>query len=785
MTSVTTGKMEFSSRRGVFIKAATAAAELPVPPAEFLRHIEDYDLIYRTLCGILFNFVPQSGHPGGSISSGRVVESLLFNSMNYTMGDPDRHDADLISYAAGHKAMGLYGMWALRNEIQKQHNESVLPRDERHQLRLEDLLGFRRNPTQHTPLFKKFKAKPLDGHPAPLVPFIKLSTGASGVGIGSSFGLAFGARDYFADQAPFVHMIEGEGGLTPGRAQEAMATAATAQVNNIIMHLDWNQASIDSDKVCREGEEPGDYVQWNPLELAWLHDWNVIYVEDGFDYRQILAAQQVAISKLNDQPTCIVYRTVKGWKYGIEGRKSHGAGHKFCSPEFYNYLQPFEERFKVSFPRFEGDKSDDAVEALFYEQLLLIRQVFADNPELVSYLGDRLDQAAARLEALNRQPREDAPRVANIYKQDPLQQPTELITAVGGSTTLRAALGDTLGYLNRQSGGSILVAAADLYGSTSISNANAGYAGGFWNAVSNSSSRQLSIGGICEDSMGALMSGISAFGTGVGVASSYGAFIAPLEHIAARLHGIGQQARKDYNDSEFNPFFLVCAHAGLKTGEDGPTHADPQPLQLLQENFPRGIAITLMPWDPNEIWPLVVAALNQRPAIIAPFVTRPNETILDREALGLPPATAAIKGVYPFRTADPGAAAYHGTLVLQGSGITNVFLTDVLPRIDQAGLNLNIFYVSSVELFDTLPATEQADIFPESLAMEAMGITGFTLPTLYRWVRSDRGRAASLYPYRDHRYLGSGQAHKVLEEANLHGEGQWQAIKAYAESFVR
>ncbi|HEY4640984.1 MAG TPA: hypothetical protein VII75_06540 [Thermoanaerobaculia bacterium] len=26
----------------------------------------------------------------------------------------------------------------------------------------------------------------------------------------------------------------------------------------------------------------------------------------------------------------------------------------------------------------------------------------------------------------------------------------------------------------------------------------------------------------------------------------------------------------------------------LKTGEDGPTHADPQPLQLLQENFPLG-----------------------------------------------------------------------------------------------------------------------------------------------------------------------------------------------------
>ena len=33
----------------------------------------------------------------------------------------------------------------------------------------------------------------------------------------------------------------------------------------------------------------------------------------------------------------------------------------------------------------------------------------------------------------------------------------------------------------------------------------------------------------------------------------------------------------------------------LKTGEDGPTHADPQCLQLIQENFPPGIMVTLTP----------------------------------------------------------------------------------------------------------------------------------------------------------------------------------------------
>jgi transketolase len=90
-------------------------------------------------------------------------------------------------------------------------------------------------------------------------------------------------------------------------------------------------------------------------------------------------------------------------------------------------------------------------------------------------------------------------------------------------------------------------------------------------------------------------------------------------------------------------------HAGLKTGEDGPTHADPQPLQLLQDNFPRGTMITLTPWDPQEIWPLFSAALAKRPAVIAPFVTRPNEQVVDRAQLGLEPVESAVQGMYLLR----------------------------------------------------------------------------------------------------------------------------------------
>ena len=81
---------------------------------------------------------------------------LLFDVMDYDLSHPQRTDADIISYAAGHKALGLYAMWALRNEIARIAAPDLLPDDEKFQFRLEDLLGFRRNPVRPTPLFKQF-----------------------------------------------------------------------------------------------------------------------------------------------------------------------------------------------------------------------------------------------------------------------------------------------------------------------------------------------------------------------------------------------------------------------------------------------------------------------------------------------------------------------------------------------------------------------------------------------------------------------------------------------------
>jgi transketolase len=747
-----------------------------------LKKWDEINLIYRTLCAVLYNFVPTSGHPGGSISSGHIVQALLYQTLEYDFADPDRIDNDMIVYAAGHKAMGLYAMWALRNEFARQKRADLLAPEKR-QLRWEDLLGFRRNPTNETPLFRKFHVKALDGHPTCASPFVKVATGASGVGIPASFGLAHAALDLFGPQAPRVHAIEGEGGMTPGRVQEAMAAAATAQLHNIILHIDWNQASIDSNHVCAENGTAGDYVQWNPVEIAYLHDWNVIYVPDGFDFRFVLTAQKLALSVNNHQPTAIVYRTTKGWKYGIEGSASHGAGHKFGSTGYYNSLAECEERFHTRLPRFEGDVSATAVEKNYYETLLALRRVIEENPELALFAAGRIASARDRLNEKGRSVRSSAPQIEKLYVSSDLgieNPPENLRWRAGDSMTTRAALGDALDKLNKVTNGALVAAAADLAGSTSISNCAKSFAPGFYNSVANPNSRLIPIGGICEDAMGAWMAGVSSFGHHIGVTASYGAFLAALEHVAARLHGIGQQAYESVTGAPYKTWIMVNAHAGVKTGEDGPTHADPQPLQLLQECFPSKVLITLTPWDPREVWPLLLYSLRLRPAILAPFVTRPSDTIVDRETLRIPPPEAAVQGIYAIRSADRHADDYHGTIVLQGNGVATVFVSDVLPQLDREGWNLNVFYVASAELFALLPPEKQEEIFPEYLAFESVGITDFTLPTMYRWVRSNDGLRRTLHSFRSGHYLGSGSAKKVLEEAGIDADGQLSMIRDYA-----
>lgn len=764
---------KLGKKRAVYFNAADYTATYPMEEKERKR-LEQLDLIYRTLVALLYNYVPLSGHPGGSISGGRMAEYLIYKEMAYDFTHPLKDDADIISYAAGHKALGLYALWALRNECMREARADLLPKEEKLQLRLEDLLGFRHNNVHNTPLFKAFKAKSLGGHPEPCTPFVRTCTGASGVGVGSAVGLAMAAADTYGENCPVVHIVEGEGGLTAGRCSEAISMASTAQLKNVVFHIDWNEASIESERVTADGENTGDYVQWTPQELFYIHDCNVIFVPDGHGFNQIHAAHQLAREIKNHQPTAIVYRTIKGWQYGLEGKSSHGSGHKFATPEFYKALEPFEQTFGVTFPRFEGDKTPENIEKYYWDSLLIVRQVVCAQKELSAYIAHQVAQAAQKLNLSGRAMRKDLGNSEALRHFLPENIPAEFKFEVGASYTTRGVLGKVLAHLNKETKGTLLVASADLYGSTGAAAIAQDFDKGDFNTVTNPYSRRISAGGICEDGMAAVCSGISAFGKHIAVSSSYGAFVA-FEHVAARLHAIGVQSAREIG-LDPNTLILFNGHASLPTGEDGPTHADPQPLQLLQDNFPKGACITATPLEVDEIWPLVTRALALKPAIFAPFVVRTSSKFMDRKALGADNASQAVNGVYYLRRAKGTA---DGTLFVQGAGVGRIIVEQVLPVLDKEGLNLNIIYITSRELFEMLPPEKQRELIPTELLRSATGITDFTLPTLDAWINSVAGRNHAIYPHKDGKFLQSAGAPKVYEQAHMDGKSILQALHVY------
>src|SRR5262249_19817814 len=158
--------------------------------------------------------------------------------------------------------------------------------------------------------------------------------------------------------------------------------------------------------------------------------------------------------------------------------------------------------------------------------LSIIRQSMEASRPMVEALAAQLRAAQDRLNTRARKPAEDRPHAHLTYtvaEHAPAAlAPRELTIKPGTKTTLREQLGRVLNYYNVATQGAFIVAAADLLGSTSINKANEKFPGGFYNRRTNPNAREIAIGGICEDAMMAMLSGISAFGAHIGAGSSYG-----------------------------------------------------------------------------------------------------------------------------------------------------------------------------------------------------------------------------------------------------------------------
>ena len=261
----------FGPRRAIFLEvtaAGTARRSRPTSSPHF-ETLRPASTARSAPCSS--TTCPTSGHPGGSISSGRFVAGApLRLGLDYDFSRPRprgrRH------HLLRRRPQGdgpLRDVGAARRGRRASPAPTLLPADERAppaprgpaRLPPQPDHRARRSSGSSTPRrstgTRRRRRRSCGSPPAPR---------AWASPARSAWRSA--PRDRYGADAPRVHIIEGEGGLTPGRVAEALAAAGTASLGNVVLHLDWNQASIDCDRVCREGDQPGDYVQWDPRELV-------------------------------------------------------------------------------------------------------------------------------------------------------------------------------------------------------------------------------------------------------------------------------------------------------------------------------------------------------------------------------------------------------------------------------------------------------------------------------------------------------------------------------------
>ncbi|MCL6646858.1 MAG: transketolase [Chloroflexi bacterium] len=213
-----------------------------------------------------------SGHPTSSLSAADLMAVLLASYLRYDWQHPERVDNDQLIFSKGHASPLLYSMFRAVGVVSE-----------------EEFLTYRKLGSR------------LQGHPAPVLPWVKVATGSLGQGIGAGVGMALAAQ-YLEGRAIRVWVLLGDSEMAEGSVWEAFDAAAGLKLRNLI-------AIIDVNRLGQTGETA---LGWNLAayaERARAFGWRPLVI-DGHDYPAIAAAYEAAIA--GDGPTVIVARTLKG-----------------------------------------------------------------------------------------------------------------------------------------------------------------------------------------------------------------------------------------------------------------------------------------------------------------------------------------------------------------------------------------------------------------------------------------------------------------------------------------
>src|ERR671939_201266 len=214
-----------------------------------------------------------SGHPTSSLSAADLMAVLLAKYLKYDFAAPHNPANDHLIFSKGHASPLLYALYKAAGAISD-----------------EELLTFRR-----------FGSR-VEGHPAPVLPWVEVATGSLGQGLPIGVGIALAGQ--YLDRLPYrVWVLLGDSEMAEGSIWEAFEHAAYYELDNLVAVLDVN-------RLGQRGETMHGWDLDSYANRARAFGWEAIEI-DGHDVEAIDRAYAQALGATG-KPVVIVARTVKG-----------------------------------------------------------------------------------------------------------------------------------------------------------------------------------------------------------------------------------------------------------------------------------------------------------------------------------------------------------------------------------------------------------------------------------------------------------------------------------------
>ena len=821
-------------------KDSTSIADLHVNLPDYGKEQLD-DLSFLTVMTlVLMGNYAQTGHYGGPLAyTHYTVASHLIGpemgGLRYDYRRPKHPFADKFMLAGGHNAPVTYALWMILGAAMAGKHSATGDKkyrvDPAHAILPIDALGFRRsqsalktllqdNDLVDHPLMEQAKLRgirALSGHAETTDITNDVNSGPSGVGIATAAGKAAFWDIVGAPSSLKVLGLEGEFALTSGHAQEMKTQAVAQQVGKRLrILLSFNNAGIDDELI---GSVIGPQFESYKIADQWTsYGWNVLTLDDANNFDQVVAAlQAMENGDPNDRrPMIVIGNTVKGWWPVMENGKIPGYGeaitgyrsHPYSFPMNGDYFQAlastFEKRFGVEFQGIRDGAVEDTRERLIqFKTNIDIAMSVLDQNGLGDWLADRLVTIGdslddntplridrntdpfqdARLEVKNLPVEPQTVTARNPVSGEEKEVSIKLFEEPGNVRGTRRAISEIIKWMNYVTENKFLTIAADLADSINVEK---GSIWGHYDPVKNPNGTRLKA---TIQEAGNALTAIGLVGQSVSLdpnkhvgvwalSGSYGAFT-PLMYLPARVWSQQNQ------DSPFRLGVLniLAGHSGPETAADARTHFgiySPQVWKL----FPRGQIINLNFWDYNDVAPAYfaaaeIAARDPKVGIIVLEVARPDFPVRDRSTFADKDLKAAAKGFYVIRDFEPDKPK-QGYVLVQGSSSTSN-LMNILPRLEEEGINVKVIAAISEELFLRQPKEYQNSVLPPEALCDLMVISTGTRRV---WPLSNVGPLTdeySLFSDWNDEWLTGGSEGDVISDAHLDSGSIYNGIKRFAE----